>query len=333
MVKPINKSKNGNPPINYNEELMKKTLEVYNASFIAAYKINEDKSLIKLDNLLNLNRDSILEFTCVCGKVGKKEFRASYQKYCLCETCSKRTHMENIKKTLKERHGVENANDIPGVQEKINNTIKERHGENKRNEIIANMLKVKFEGLREKWERIKKEGKMICEYCNTEHPLNKFRKGRVAKEGYESWSSQCDNCRNENRTTNRNNKILNSSLKEFFEMIIKDAKYRNNAFNKKNEDIKREFNISSEYLVNIWEKQKGKCYYSGRDLQYNKIKEELPEDKRIHPERVSIDRIDSKKGYIEGNIVLCCWTANNIKQDLSMEEFKKWINDINNIIN
>jgi hypothetical protein len=113
-------------------------------------------------------------------------------------------------------------------------------------------------------------------------------------------------------------------------MIIKDAKYRNNGFNKKNQENKREFNITSEYLVNIWEKQKGKCYYSGRDLQYNKIKEELPEGKRIHPERVSID---SKKGYIEGNIVLCCWTANNIKQDLSMEEFKKWINDINNIIN
>lgn len=46
------------------------------------------------------------------------------------------------------------------------------------------------------------------------------------------------------------------------------------------------------------------------------------------PERLSLDRKDSTKGYIKSNVVWCCWQANNMKQDLSMDDFKKWVNII-----
>ena len=39
---------------------------------------------------------------------------------------------------------------------------------------------------------------------------------------------------------------------------------------------------------------------------------------------VSVDRVDSTKGYTKSNIVLCCWAVNNIKQDLTVEELKYW---------
>ena len=304
------------------------------AEFIGAYKQNNDKTLIKLEDLSKLNRDSIIEIKCICGKIGKKCFRALYNYEAFCESCSKIAHVKHIQETLLKKYGVKNANDIPGVQEKIANTIEERHGKDKRKQIAQNMLDEKFKSEEEKWKEIKKSGKFTCKKCNIELSLDKFRKNNGKKlYTYDSWATNCNECRNKNRTKNRNEKILNGTLKEFFENIIKDAKYRNNDYNKKNTDNKREFNITSDYLIEIWNKQNGKCYYSGRELQYNKIKEELPEGKRIHPERVSIDRIDSKKGYIEGNIVLCCWVANNIKQDLSIEEFKSWISDINNIMN
>jgi hypothetical protein len=39
-----------------------------------------------------------------------------------------------------------------------------------------------------------------------------------------------------------------------------------------------------------------------------------------------IDRIDSKLGYVEGNVVSCCKICNSAKGDLTLAEFENWIN-------
>ena len=39
-----------------------------------------------------------------------------------------------------------------------------------------------------------------------------------------------------------------------------------------------------------------------------------------------IDRIDSSKGYVNGNVLPCCEICNKAKRDLSLDEFLKWIN-------
>lgn len=41
-----------------------------------------------------------------------------------------------------------------------------------------------------------------------------------------------------------------------------------------------------------------------------------------------IDRIDSSKGYIEGNVVSCCKHCNTAKLDRTFEEFKNWISQV-----
>jgi hypothetical protein len=41
-----------------------------------------------------------------------------------------------------------------------------------------------------------------------------------------------------------------------------------------------------------------------------------------------IDRLDNKKGYIEGNVVPCCINCNRSKSDRTIDDFKKWIKDI-----
>ena len=38
-----------------------------------------------------------------------------------------------------------------------------------------------------------------------------------------------------------------------------------------------------------------------------------------------IDRIDSSIGYVEGNVVPCCWTCNTMKASLSPTEFREHI--------
>ncbi len=39
-----------------------------------------------------------------------------------------------------------------------------------------------------------------------------------------------------------------------------------------------------------------------------------------------VDRIDSKKGYEETNVVPCCKMCNFAKKELKYEEFMVWIN-------
>jgi hypothetical protein len=44
---------------------------------------------------------------------------------------------------------------------------------------------------------------------------------------------------------------------------------------------------------------------------------------RTQENSVSFDRIDSSKGYVKGNVIVCSWRANRIKNDGTAEEHKK----------
>lgn len=83
--------------------------------------------------------------------------------------------------------------------------------------------------------------------------------------------------------------------------------------------VKSEINITEEYLNELYEIQGRKCYYSG-----------VPFSKDYRP---SVDRIDSSKGYMKGNVVICEDKINIMKSNLSIEEFKERIINIYNNLN
>lgn len=70
--------------------------------------------------------------------------------------------------------------------------------------------------------------------------------------------------------------------------------------------------IRSEYLRKLYEQQNGKCYYTGVQMG---LVSKLKNDPLI----MSCDRLDSKKGYVEGNVVLCCLGLNHLKGRFSKE--------------
>lgn len=39
---------------------------------------------------------------------------------------------------------------------------------------------------------------------------------------------------------------------------------------------------------------------------------------------VSVDRLDSSKGYTLENVVLCCAAINRMKMDMTVDEFRRW---------
>lgn len=76
----------------------------------------------------------------------------------------------------------------------------------------------------------------------------------------------------------------------------KFLQYRSNA-KKRNID----FDLTIEEFSKFWQKP---CFYCGSDI-----------------DTIGIDRVDSDLGYVEGNMVPCCFTCNQSKNDLSLSEW------------
>jgi len=110
----------------------------------------------------------------------------------------------------------------------------------------------------------------------------------------------CGECRGE-RSSGENNvnwngyKNISGTL---YNRIKQNAKSRN-----------IEFKLDISYLNNLWVKSKGKCALSGMDIDISKT--------------ASLDRIDSLKGYISGNVQWVHKNVNIMKRDIPQKEFIK----------
>lgn len=70
------------------------------------------------------------------------------------------------------------------------------------------------------------------------------------------------------------------------------------------------------YFPFLYNKQQGKCFYSGAPLRFN-LRTELKDT-------LSIDRVIFNGGYQQGNIVMAANKINMMKSDMTLEEMEKW---------
>jgi len=73
----------------------------------------------------------------------------------------------------------------------------------------------------------------------------------------------------------------------------------------------KEFDLIHSDLLDVWDKQNGRCAYTKLPL--------LATANRFNT--VSLDRVDSGKGYVVGNIQLVCAAINKMKQEYSEDLF------------
>lgn len=83
---------------------------------------------------------------------------------------------------------------------------------------------------------------------------------------------------------------------------------------------KHDFNLDVDYINHLFELQNGKCYWFGVELTPSPIKK--------NPNQPSLDRLDNKKGYIKGNVVLSCYSANIGRNET---DEKNWIDFVKKI--
>ena len=85
--------------------------------------------------------------------------------------------------------------------------------------------------------------------------------------------------------------------------------------------------VNLDYVYEIGAEQDFLCALTGEELEFTRGGT-MWLGKWCNPNSCTIDRIDSNKGYVEGNIQLVTWKANCIKQHLDNEEFIEFCKDV-----
>lgn len=75
-----------------------------------------------------------------------------------------------------------------------------------------------------------------------------------------------------------------------------------------------QFDVSAEYLSQLFDSQGGLCAYSKEPLTFSPVNNR-------ETQTASVDRIDSNKGYAEGNVQWVHRDVNYMKQSLTEERF------------
>lgn len=124
-------------------------------------------------------------------------------------------------------------------------------------------------------------------------------------------SVRCKKCSNKKSGKTRF-KLYNSFPIGLWNRFIRGAKDRN-----------IEFNITIEYAWSVYLKQNRKCAISGLELEFctSQSINKTTGRKTYFRHTISLDRIDSNKGYIEGNIQWLHKDINKMKLDHDQEYF------------
>lgn len=79
-----------------------------------------------------------------------------------------------------------------------------------------------------------------------------------------------------------------------------------------------ECDLPDGYLFDLWERQGGRCFYTDAKLAHKYGEGRTP----MSP---SVDRVDTTRGYLVGNLVICSTRVNMMKYNATLEEVEEWM--------
>lgn len=164
----------------------------------------------------------------------------------------------------------------------------------------------------------------ICDCCGQEATKPESEYKRNIKLGRHNFCSRnCSGRFHKDELVSRTSEWVHSQ--ENKEHLKNACRRVLNPFNYTMSNIRRRFkdvDIDVEYLKQVWEEQKGICPYTGLHLilpTYSNLKE-------IDVcYRASLDRIDSSKGYVKGNVQFISTPINYLKNTMSDLETKHYL--------
>ena len=153
-----------------------------------------------------------------------------------------------------------------------------------------------------------------CRKCGIEKPLTEFHKAKGATYGVTGACKSCSSAikkeyylQHKSRIRQRAQQQRKTYVPKFSREVGSRLKYL--CTKARNRD--KEFSLVNKDLLDVFEVQQGLCAYTKLPLvatanQFNTI---------------SLDRIDSSKGYHKDNIQLVCAAINKMKQEYTEQMF------------
>lgn len=115
----------------------------------------------------------------------------------------------------------------------------------------------------------------------------------------------CRKCHLAKRKSQRLSK--RPSLEEWIRASVNTARYRSHT----------ECDLTCDFMVELWQNQSGKCFYSGMTM----LMPSPGEGRSMYS--ASIDRLNPELGYTTDNVVWACWICNAGKNQLTIEDYVK----------
>ncbi len=150
-----------------------------------------------------------------------------------------------------------------------------------------------------------------CRCCRKVKVLNE--ENFLRRDTQNGWRGRCRLCYNANERLKQESNNTEKQRYKNYRDKNKSLKPLDYIFRTAKGNAKRgfrEFSIEKKDVYELWEKQNGICYYTNKPMKY---------DQGTY-DSVSLDRIDSSKGYVIGNIALTQYKVNIMKNNANLEE-------------
>jgi hypothetical protein len=151
-------------------------------------------------------------------------------------------------------------------------------------------------------------GMKWCYKCKTDKNVECFHKDGTVAGGL---SKLCKDCYQSSTRVSNRKKKLKSNVEFFLSRKITQLKHRC----KKNNIP---FDLTTEHLMELFNAQEGRCYYSRRPLRLDCTQVDKMD-------ALSVDRLSPLLGYVKTNIVLCTLGMNAMKNFRTEEEFRVFL--------
>ena len=174
------------------------------------------------------------------------------------------------------------------------------------------------------WHRQEDIKEKKCSLCKLMLPIDCFssvtRTHKTNGSEYKVYNAWCNNCYRDD-IKRRYRSMDEKEKSEHIKNIVNAAKMKRessleyrivNAISRSTARASRrglDHDIDYEYIMEVYNHQEGKCFYSGDDLTLS------------GSSVISLERINSLHGYTKDNIVLCTVAVNRMKNSHTQDEF------------
>ncbi len=171
---------------------------------------------------------------------------------------------------------------------------------------------------------------LICNTCDDRKPIDQFRTKLDKRDNRCYTVKKCKSCEaalQRARSQSAEGRSYHQNWKE--QAKAKDpvkfmVQERISNWRRISASMGIQSDLTSEYLISLWNDQNGLCYYSGEVMKPNGG-EKL---NRPIPSSASLDKLNPHRGYVQGNVAWVTYRVNTSKGNLTEEEYYDYIESV-----